>query len=229
MSLVNQATTDNNKDDDDDNTHFMEQAQHLLCQESINGRHSVEAAEKEMMNIHHNSVRSHSKLPAKDFSLDTEEEMTGQKPELHWRKKKKEVNERFMVAVTQALNDVVTSHGEFFSDGHIAQLLALVLWNYANGVCQELLLNGVMSIQPHPSCNLQQHKMMIKVMMTVMMTVIMTSMMYTSKRLLLAHPMTTPACFRWPPQHEPVAKSCLHHWRGICILQLLAMQPNLCR
>jgi hypothetical protein len=108
--LVNQDTIDDNDHDDDDNTYFMEEAQQLLCQESINGRHSVEAAEKEeMMNIHHNSVGRESKLPAKDFSLDTEEETTSQKPELHWRKKKKEANERFMVAVTQALNDVVTS------------------------------------------------------------------------------------------------------------------------
>jgi hypothetical protein len=35
---VNQDTIDDTDDDDDDNTYFMEQAQHLLCQESINGR-----------------------------------------------------------------------------------------------------------------------------------------------------------------------------------------------
>jgi hypothetical protein len=136
-------------DDDDDDTYFMEQAQHLLCQESSNGRQSVEAAaEKEMMDEYggvschehhiHNSVDG-SKLPAHDLSLDTEEEMS-QKPALHWRKRKKEANERFMVAVTQALNDVVTSHGELFSDSRIAQLLALVLWNYADGVCQQFVI-----------------------------------------------------------------------------------------
>ena len=48
VPLVTQATMDDNDDDDDDNTYFMEQVQHL------------------------------TKLPADDFSLDTEEEMTSQ-------------------------------------------------------------------------------------------------------------------------------------------------------
>jgi hypothetical protein len=45
-----------------------------------------------------------------------------------------------MDAVTQALNGVVTSHGDLFSDSRIVQLLALVLWTYADGVCQEFVV-----------------------------------------------------------------------------------------
>ena len=159
LPLTNEVVMDDHDDDDDDDhTYFMEKAELLVCQERSNGRHSVEAAEKEMMDeeyvgvscqhdtshdISHNPVvgsggggSGESKFPA----LDTKEE-TNEKPALHWRKRKTEANERFMAAVTQALNDVINSHGKRFTDSRNSQLLALVLWNYADGVCQEFLIS----------------------------------------------------------------------------------------
>jgi hypothetical protein len=65
---------------------------------------------------------SSKKLPAYNLSLDTEEEMS-KSPTWNWRKRKKDANKRFMVAVTEALNGVVASHGELFSDSRVAQLL----------------------------------------------------------------------------------------------------------
>ena len=62
------------------------------------------------------------------------------KPYIELEAKEKKANEKFMDAVTWALNGVVTSHGDLFSDSRIAQLLALVLWKYADGVCQEFVV-----------------------------------------------------------------------------------------
>jgi hypothetical protein len=59
---------------------------------------------------------------------------------MHWRKAKKEANDKFMDAATKALNGVVLSHGTRFSTVRVAQLLVLVIWTFAGGICQPFVV-----------------------------------------------------------------------------------------
>jgi hypothetical protein len=130
-------------DNDDNQTYFMEAAKEMMedgvsCHDD--GGRRLKAKDCLKQHIPHDSVGT-SKLPAHDdLSLDTTEEEMSPNPTLNWRQRKKKANEKFMDAVTQALNGVVTSHGDLFSDSRVAQLLALVLWKYADGVCQEFVV-----------------------------------------------------------------------------------------
>ena len=151
MPLVNQAATDDDDDNnDDDETYFMEQAQHFVQEmmDDVSSCHDDggRSLGKECLSKQHHMIHDSvgkSKLPAHDFSLHTEEEMNQNPTFSNWRsRKKEEANERFMDAVTEALNGVVVvSHGDLFSDTRVAQLLALAFWIYAGGIlCQQFVI-----------------------------------------------------------------------------------------
>lgn len=136
---------DDDDDNDDDETYFMEQIQHFVQEmmDDVSSCHDDGGrSAKECLKQHHmihDSVGK-SKLPAHDFSLHTDEEMSQNPTFSNWRSRKKEANERFMDAVTEALNGVVVSHGDLFSDTRVAQLLALALWTYTGGICQQFVI-----------------------------------------------------------------------------------------
>lgn len=68
----------------------------------------------------------------------TEEESKG--PPLHWRKVKKEANDKFMDAAHDALNVVLSTHGKKFSSICVAQLLISVIWTFGGGMCQPFVI-----------------------------------------------------------------------------------------
>jgi hypothetical protein len=132
---------------DDNEANFMEQAQCFVSQEDSNDvEHEssdgdCQKLKKRLRNLENqmNSLRSKlSEQESKKMALDTEKESKG--PPLHWRKAKKEANDKFMDAATEALNGVVSSHGARFSPIRVAQLLILVIWTFAGGTCQPFVV-----------------------------------------------------------------------------------------
>jgi hypothetical protein len=82
-------------------------------------------------------------ITLKARSSDAEEDVSSTSPPLilHWRKAKQDANDNFKDAATEALHNIVVSHGTRFSSARVAELLVLVVWNFAGGICKPFLVS----------------------------------------------------------------------------------------